>query len=317
MTHRKSHNLALIISIAVAISTVSCEKSIDFDGDEQTPQVVVSAEPEADSTVSLRLTYSRFFLSGTRFRTIDNATVTIDVNGYSHIGTYADGVYDFDYIATEGDSLALRIVLGDTIVSASTVVPHRPQIIAKESSGENIRFSLIDRSSEGNYYRMQLFAYDTIYTSLYGYDHYGNPIGPDGQLSTAVIDTTVDLYQTWFNCNDALLTDNTSTMSTDIYGDEESYYSLFFTDELFNGQEHEISIHKSTYEESNRLYIIEITAMPRETYLYELSLQRQGSEDFFLTEPVQIQCNIDGGLGIFGAKATTRLPIVINNRSNQ
>jgi hypothetical protein len=59
----------------------SCEKVIDFDGEETEPIMVMISFPDSGSPWKVRLTESRFFLSNDTIATIKNADVTTEVNG--------------------------------------------------------------------------------------------------------------------------------------------------------------------------------------------------------------------------------------------
>ena len=313
------------MSIKLQISSViifcllaaSCEKAIDFNGEEQLPRVVVRSEPEADTNVAVRITYSRFFLAGGSFKVIKNADVRLSVNGTQYTGLFNDSVYVFSYSAQEGDSLQLSVRMQnggeDTVVTAGTRVPFRPSVQAKETIGNSCHFVLNDRRSEHNYYRLHLLSIDTVYNYFDADSNYvfaGDP--------TAVgCDTIVETWWPLFGCSDAALTSNMTSVIT--IGGEETYEWLLFSDELFDGQSREISLKPSDYDpfyyeeyksaSGSRSYILVLESLSREAYLYELSVYKQENGDIFMTEPVQMQCNIKGGLGIFGAKATTMVSL--------
>ena len=131
-------NSTYIFLLAIAFLTVSCEKQIDFRGDEQSPMVVVVSEPQPDTNLAVRLTYSRFFLSGGNFRVISNADVKVTVNGTTYTGVFNDSVYIFPYSPAEGDSINLTVRMQnggeDTVVKAATRMPFRPSVTVREST---------------------------------------------------------------------------------------------------------------------------------------------------------------------------------------
>ena len=71
----------IIPLIATLLLTASCTKVLEFDGTETESKPVLISQPEADSTLNVRLTYSRFFLSRNEFKPIDNATFRAELNG--------------------------------------------------------------------------------------------------------------------------------------------------------------------------------------------------------------------------------------------
>ena len=70
-----------IVTIVAAISISSCSEPLNIDYIDRDPMVVVKAINEVDSTFALRLTYSRWFLDNHPFKEIDDADVTLFVNG--------------------------------------------------------------------------------------------------------------------------------------------------------------------------------------------------------------------------------------------
>lgn len=309
-------------AVLLCLVIVSCEKVVEFRGDEQSPVVVVVSEPEPDATMAVRLTYSRFFLSGGNFKVIGNADVKVSVAGTTYSGVFNDSAYVFPYSPNEGDSIELSIRMRnggeDTVLTAGTRIPFRPNITLKQPDGAMYHFTLNDRPGERNYYRLRVQMIDTV---VVYYDSVGRRLYDPDDSSIVVRDTARYIQWCGFGCSDAVLTTNVST-SFDIEG-EDSYYELFFTDELFDGQRRDITIkcdgdsyyyddydyykHRATQKAKNvrdAIYLY-IESLSKEAYLYELSRSKQLDEDFFLTEPVQVQCNVVGGIGIFGGKATS------------
>lgn len=310
-------NSIYIFLLATALLTVSCEKQIDFRGDEQSPMVVVVSEPEPDNPLAVRLTYSRFFLSGGSFKVIGNADVKVTVNGTTYTGVFNDSVYLFPYSPVEGDSINLTVRMqnggDDTVVKAATRMPFRPSVTVRENSADTYRFVLNDRPGEKNYYSMHLATIDSMVNY---YDSNGNFVYDPDDPSVVFSDTIVDTVWRAFGCSDAALTSDV-TSSINLGGDGYyDYYQLYFTDELFDGQNRDITVKceantpYSTYKGRKAgksisfRVLLYIEALSKEAYLYELSRFKQQEDDIFMTEPVQVQCNIDGGLGIFGAKAS-------------
>lgn len=311
-------NSIYIPLLAAGLLAVSCEKEIDFRGDEQSPMVVVVSEPEPDTNLAVRLTYSRFFLSGTPFKVIGNADVKVVVGGTTYTGVFNDSAYIFPYSPVEGDSIALTVRMqnggDDTVVTASTRMPFRPSVTSKEAVGNAFHFVINDRPTEHNYYCLRLRAVDTTYEY---YDADGNYVYRDDP-SAVRCDTVLYTYWAQFSCSDAALTSNVS--SSIMIDGEETYDRLIFTDQLFDGQNRDVTIKSSGYgpyyyeeykakELDSQTYTLVLESLSREAYYYELSRYMQENSDIFMTEPVQLQCNPLGGLGIFGAKATSIVPL--------
>ena len=63
----------------------------------------------------------------------------------------------------------------------------------------------------------------------------------------------------------------------------------------------------------NTQYLLEVTSLSRDRYLYERTTYLYDDDPFesLFSEPVQIHSNISGGIGIFAARNRSILPIPI------
>ncbi len=285
--------------LAALLMLGACTKDLEMDFDDIEPQVVAMSCVEPDSTLMLRLTYSRFFLSDRPFRTIDDATASLTVNGTvtEEVVAAAGGNYGFAYRPQPGDRLDLRVsVPGRDAVSASTTVPHpaslanlRASLISHDQYDctYSVRFTLDDPADEDNFYIIRVI----------NHRHYSDEYGNHDR----------DAYCR-FSCNDYLLTEGIDLGSL-LDGDNPGEYyggEFFFTDGNINGLSHEVELLCSTENEAPELYLV-ITSCSRDRYLYEFST-RSHDDDIF-GEPMQVHCNIDGGIGIFAARSRSVLPI--------
>lgn len=296
---KKIKILPLLVAFAALLS--GCEKELEMEYIDSDPKVVVMSTVEAGVPVALQLTYSRFFLSTAPFRAIDNATVTLTVNGNAPaLAATAEGnKYTVAYAPAEGDKLDLRVqVPGHDDVTASTVVPRRAvvtgmrvQAVAnadEESyfSDYSLRFTLDDPAGERNYYRFQVIQIcssgtyrDTMYSS--------------------------------FSCNDYTLNNEVgvSTALDEVDGGAR-YSHLMFTDEVIDGMGHETELTVGCAPDAIKLILV-VTTYSRDRYLYEVTEQMYEDDPYatLFSEPVQIHTNINGGIGIFGASARTSFSI--------
>lgn len=313
----------IYMMLVAALLVAGCEKEIPLDADGIEPKVVVNGTVEEGSPLNVRLTYSRLIFGwhdadeDYTFDVINNATMAVKVNGTEYSGTLApdSGDYQFAYIPQEGDKIDLTVkVPGHEDLTASTVVPRKPVLSDMRASQRNtgdqevqidVRFKLTDPASETNYYRMRVYMYDTV---VYRYADYNG-------------DTVTEVYggeplRISFSCNDAAI----SPMGiNDISIDEDvTYGTLFFTDNALNGETHEIHMNflqwNGGYWEKDDVtthkYVeVEIVGMTRDRFLYEQSIDAAGQEDDLglFQEPVQVHCNIEGGIGIFAGTAAGRL----------
>ena len=307
----------IIYLIAAILLLAGCEKQIDFRGEESSPVVVLMSKPEVDSAVAVRLTYSRFFLSASNsFRVISNADVRLSANGTEYVGLFDGENYTFGYTAHEGDNLSLAVRMRnggeDTLVTATTKVPYKAGVNVVSFENRDLRFKLSDRSGERNYYRVSVKKVDTTFSvSVYNEETH----------EYDKVDTLIVSEEgAYFTCKDVVLTENLTETELDVdLGGSDTYYrELLFTDETFDGREYEVKLgsldgdvyywEKGGYgEESVTYYYLEVESLTRDEYLYILSIMKQNSSDFFMTEPVQVQCNVENGIGLFAAKARTEV----------
>ena len=329
--------LFLYILPLISLLWVGCEeKVIDIDPGLTEKKPVVMARVEADSTVSIRLTYSRFFLDTHPFAEIDNATVNLSVNGAPTTAamTRLGGNYSIAYVPQPGDRLELRVLVPgcDEHITAETTVPSSPVVSAAQvSQGTdnagspvfNIRFRLTDNAASQDYYSIRLRSIDTLI-----HTHNIN------EYSTVVVSDTTprDMYMS-FTCNDVMLTDNTN-LSLDMNLDGSTPMNwLPFSDELISGTAHDItiSIYRDTAGTANtgggtagtyvdiyqhtipKLYL-EVTSYSYDRYLYELTLSSYDGDmlSAMFTEPVQIHTNVQGGIGIFAASSRSVQQLQMN-----
>ena len=312
----------IYLMLVAALLVAGCEKEIPLDTEGIEPKVVVTGNVVAGKALDVHLTYSRLIFGwhdpgeDYTFDVINNATVSLVANGVAMGGTLRDsGYYEFGYVPQTGDTLELKVsVPGYDDLAASTIIPHKPVLTDMRTSQRNtsdaevqidVRFKLIDPGTEANYYKMRVYMYDTV---VYQYTDYNG-------------DTVTEVYgdeplQMSFSCNDAAI----SPMGIDdISIDEDvTYYTLFFTDNAINGENHEIHLSflqwNGGYWEkesiTSRKYVeVELVGMTRDRFLYEQSINAAGEDDGlgFFQEPVQVHCNIDGGIGIFAGTSIGRL----------
>lgn len=291
--------------IAIALLLGACTKDLDIDFEQQAPKVVVMSCVEPDSVLSLRLSFSRFFLSSQPFRTIDNAVVTLLVNGSTEATATpsANGRYVFDYRPRVGDHLALQVQVPDygTVTSATTVPSPasvnnmQATLTANEDNDRtySVRFTLNDPAGEDNFYAVRV-----IERECYEWDG---------------VRHCEDSYR-YFTCNDYMLT-GAGNVGSILDGDNPGEVFdkvLYFTDDYFNGQSHVVEIAPELHYRNTEA-LLEITSYSRDRYLYELTTSMDGDsfEDLF-GEPVQVHTNIDGGIGIFGARNRILVPIPVS-----
>lgn len=296
-----------IIALCGILALASCEKVVEFNIDDTEPRVVVMAQGESDSLLSVRLTYSRFFLDANDFKVIDNATVSMVSNGTQWpAAVYQNDMYRFGQAAHCGDTLQLTVAVpGKQDITAACRVPFPPQASLTsvnehvDGNGNNVvlHIRLNDPPDERNYYRI------TLLSKYYWIDNYDNPNSTD---------TVFVATEHHFECSDYAIIDQTDL--TNIIDGENTFNGsqLSFSDDRINGQSHDIILKFDHYYGDMNQYIIVMESLPRDLYLYERSITQSRNDMEFLSEPTQIHCNVTkGAIGIFGIKARLDLPFEV------
>lgn len=311
---------SIISILAVLILATACTKTIEFSGKETESIPVLISQAEADSTLNVRLTYSRFFLNDSPFKIIDNASFHAELNGtpispnFTHVN---QGLYNSDLTLRENDTLTLRVIVPDKgELTAGSRIPTRPQISD---------FTLIPEVRIDTYPDYQ--HPEIIYTNIEGRVKFKfqlhDPAGQNNCYMIRAYLVDAKLKNKHFlnlQVTDNIIFDATSTedfFDLDITTDYSRGSQVLFTDERINGHNHTISgsIPDLSYEAGHETLFLEITSLSRDTYLYTVTKenQRSGSSILgFLSEPVRIHSNVKGGIGILGAKASINLQLDIN-----
>lgn len=313
----------------------ACEKDIEFDGAITEPMLVINAVALPDTTLSVEVTESRFFLvSQDTFTTVKNATVSLFVNGTfkENCAHQANGRYTSNYRPSEGDHIRLSVSApGLQMASAETMIPMRPVI-------ERIDTSL----SIPEAYPISYNYYDSQGNSIGGDTtgwniHYKMTItltfkDPGGQADyyRLVVKRQRDYYQEGYFENIWYTKDDIVFGETETGADMEEIidmgtYNIYgtFTDELFDGRSYPLTfgvegwlyVSNEDYNsgrmpldstknasEDTEPYIIDLQALDKSYYLYLLTSSAYDPYSPF-TEPVQIHTNVEHGIGILAGYA--------------
>lgn len=330
----------VMVAAAVAGLLCGCEKQIDIDTEALEAEVVVNARGEVGEPLSARLTYSRpvfstFYVPDgeSYFKEVDDATVSLNVNGATYMATHSGGYYNFGYVPQEGDVAEISIVVsGHGVVKGNATVPQGPVLedVELDYGQDNprhliyhndvrVRFALADHANVADYYTVRLRYRDTVCFEQHLVDSLYQ-ITDSVTARDAVVD---DRYIT-FRCTDYAVVTNNGIAGIDIedpdaantfYGDE-----MLFTDANIGGQRHQFTLepqfwggdgyydenhyddtsHRWTNEEHWALYL-EVQCISRDMYLHLSTMNAYdgGMMSSLVGEPVQIHSNMNGGIGIF------------------
>lgn len=343
------HTLALVaVSLLTALAMNGCQKMIDFDYDDIDPLVVVYSNPVCGEPVSVRLTYSRFFLASGDYEVIDNATLRLEVNGtvLPEVPAFNDSVvhghkmYNFSYQPQADDTLTLYIHVPASgkheakDLVCGTRMPKAPQLtdVAATVSNLNVytttdysfdvalRFTLVDDADVQNYYSVTTSQLDSLFC------HYD--FGSGRSVDTVIVRRSLF----YFTCNDPLLT-GTSSISDVI--DDDEYASMNFSDENINGRSHVITLSGSDFCNyyiggvwdsvgsryvrptiTARNYIeLSVGSINRDKYLFDQTSAASTQDFSFFSEPTQIHSNVQGGIGVMAGStnATFLVPLPVDD----
>lgn len=316
----KRHILATILPAMAAILLSSCEKELTFKGKQQKTSIVLFSIATPGDDLSVKLLQSASILDNNYTATVrkglPEAQVRAFVNGGaepvllalddSDDGNTNDTSAEFSciYQLKQGDRIRIEAEHdGFDKVTAETTIPHEPdfQIVSvrKESDHEaamlfHVKICINDPQKEKNYYRMDVSTvteYDEIIWT-------GNEENP-GEGGSSVKQTYVS-YVTDIHSKDPIFTGNGSGW---ISGDEKYLVeNPYFTDSYFDGQSYTFEIYFNADKMTREIWV-EIQALSKDLYDYTASLKAYyESDDFSLfSEPVQILCNVENGIGCLGS----------------
>ena len=302
MTYKKIH-IPILLAVVLCCS---CEKVLEIDIPDSERHVTVNGLPCADSTLFVNVTYSRFFLDNQPFIAIDNATVSIDINGIRRDATTHDGAnYLFSQTATAGDTLTLRVCVPgrDTVVGGTRVpsLPDMPIPLAEIDTLQpislgDVSFTLTDPIDERNYYQIYFLERDS---------------GSRWNRWEERWDTIDTVIHPYFSCLDLEITAPEVNVAQGLMN---YFNNLLFTDSLINGTDYDITVSipmlKDTAEHPiQRTYTLVVQALSPEAFRYKKEVAEAQSVSQYFAEPALIYSNLRGGLGIFAAIAKRVFPL--------
>lgn len=313
--------ITILIALTTLVLASSCRKVVEFSGSQTDPLPVLICQSEAEQPISLRLTYSNFFLRQAVFPVIDNATILADLNGNTDVAQFSyreNGIYHSGLALRPDDTLTLRII-----------VPNQGELTAGCRMPALPVSSDFTISSEFNYQSSPSYENprDTIY--IFSNENLDfqftlhDPANIDNYycLRAYYLDSNNNRRYFTLNINDNLIFEQDPTADYFGINSENDYRSgqqIIFSDDRINGLDHTIKgsvdfISNYVFHKKDKLYL-EVSSLSRDMYLYLVTLNKQRQSGDILSiinEPVQIHSNVNGGIGILGAcsRASVLFPI--------
>tara|TARA_Y200000002_G_scaffold382899_1_gene401952 strand:- start:8787 stop:9692 length:906 start_codon:yes stop_codon:yes gene_type:complete len=288
----------LFFLLSVSLIYISCEKVIPFEGDVNTPKLVINSVFESDSTFKVHVSSSRSVIDTSSFENIDDAVVTIkDVNGnvIEVLNHVVNGFYKGQVLPEENTTYILKvnhpnyadITASDSLPSPIIINSVDTSTILDPINGNRLRISMNfdDPGNNQNYYLLETYSVNE-YLIVENLD-----------TVEYELDTTKQFM---------VLTDEVFQNGGSPWRDQG-----LFNDLLFNGQNKtlEIEIPNENWSGSEdgydwsyktlslRLYLHNITIS---YYYYRTSLELfQNASGNPFAQPVQVYSNIENGFGVF------------------
>jgi hypothetical protein len=336
----KITKLPIIIAIITPLLFNACLKEVEFDEGVLDSKLVVNGFVCADSIVKVQLAISKP-IPGVEKNTewIDDATIKLFIDGefaeelqnfeltYDDENNYNDYYYYYgnenptsEYRSTQtiarvGKTYKIEVEHPDFDKAwAETTIPEAVAVDSMRSEMKEVteygytetrRFfhlKFTDPGNSKNYFRL-------TYSETTGRpdNYYWNPETKEYEIIDSIkivnVHTETDLY---INTDDPLLVGEDDADDF-LFMDAGNDYNLF-TDDLINGQTHELSFYTYNYTTYNdelakgEFYknTTQLMTLSKEAFLYiKSSYEHRWYDEEFLTEPVQVYTNINNGLGIF------------------
>ena len=313
----------------------SCEKVIEFEGEALERKLVLYSVLNPDSVIDVYISYSLPIFDLSPYGQVTSADVslfrddtfieTLSYKPPSPRSEYMPPVSLSNYISASeiplpGSTYRLEVSLpGYQSVSSEAVLPTPVPIISLDTtrityresdmdflwewSEWNVSLRFRDPPGEENYYRLVLRQVSGYYT--------GDKFLPYSDEYPVVVDEQEVL---WIQTDDPLLNPEEENS---IFGSDVPNAFSVFSDELISGKEYELDFILNPYFEYLDTsyheffqFRIELQSISKDLYQYLMSYSAQWmlGDDLF-SEPVIVHSNVNGGLGIFGASASSKQSI--------
>ncbi len=310
-------NYIHFVIVLLLFTINSCESVVEFNAKESQQKLVVNSFLNANDTVSVQVSLSRFFLSSKKeYTLVNDAQVDLYVNEkfVATLKNWGQGIYSSTYQPKYGEQVKLVVTTpkNGTAYAVSRIPDALKMESAKHDSlfiesiesqgqdyysyGENLKvnssFVLVDDPTQDNFYRirtseLKIFKKDTTTTVKDPYSNFSY------YSSSMTILTPVD-------------EGNKDILGSEMYG------RTYFKDDFFKGKSYTIKFENVIYTGVDSLaqkvdsIRIETTveSLSRDYYNFLLTKDRYYSESGPFSEPVQIKSNVVGGIGILGTNSS-------------
>lgn len=326
----------------LAILISGCVETLDLSGEEDsfTEGITINAIATPDTTLSFFITRALPIKSGStsivemyspeqtdkietelggsyrEYVLYRGTEIVLNVNG-DPIKTEFDPTrcrHVSDYRPKPDDKISVSVSQGSWFPTASseTIVPSAQKI---EVLGVEKIYDSYNSTIVGNSTVKDLFASDTIARVTLRITEDSNPTG-FYRLAMQAFDLNSSLagYASFFSSDDLLFY---APDLTKAYGIWPAHFSNIFDNHLFENGTYTFSVDIRLRDGKNPAVTVELQTLDKDLYYYQQSvmLSRIADTDSY-AESIQIHSNVKDGWGIFGAMATDRHKISINENAN-
>lgn len=299
--------LTFLLAVLIA---ASCEKYIEFSGEESEPRLTVSALAKAGEPFRAYVSSSLFFLDSDGIEAfvkdldVSRGVVQVTVNGESGpvamrcMPEKVDGalLYGCDYVPRPGDRIVLEAEFpGFDPVRAETRVPYPPRFeitSLKPGSAEEDMEMTIRLSDDGSYEKYYFLA-------------------PKRVMPSPWTEEPAEVFCR-FNSDDIVFR-NVAMGVFEIYGfifGDDDLVSCYFSDRLIRGQEHSMKLvfPGVRLAEGDR-FSVELRTVTESLYWFDTSFAQMRSDFNIFAEGVTLYSNVTGGYGVLCASASARIDV--------
>lgn len=305
----------ILIGAAIVLLNSSCEKYIDFEGDEANPRLVLNGIFSPDSVFSVELSNSSGYGTKGSLQTIPYGKVAVFDNDGQFLDSLKhtiNGIYKGTQSASANKSYSVQASAGNLgNVWASDYIPEVVPIVSWDTVATSVTeydytekrlqldFTINDPGGSANFYVLELYLTQYYYLS-YQYD----PNTGVQWIDTVYYDQPYRSLSSFSTSDPILLSENEIDLG------ETMYYSnsMAYSDALFNGKSQTFRISVSYYGGGESTNVeLELKSCSEAYYKYKRTL-----DNYYYTEgdpfaqPVQVFNNIEnGGLGIWAGYSTS------------
>lgn len=308
----KTNRINISLAFAISLFFVSCEKEIEFKGEETAPRLVLNAIITPNEPLTAMLGKSVFFLhdtTGASYGCPENAQMSLYVNGnlFETLSSNGD-TFSSSYIPFVGDTIRLTASAPDfdDVEATTFAIPDAPSFSCN---------TVLEHFGTPSY-----VIGDTVYYYIHAkgqiildlYDT--NPNSRDCYYISIVESDCYDIQQLTFS--DPVFENINEPVLDEIYSSSRP----IFTDKIFDGSHYQLKIPfdistiSSTEYTAETEFEIVLEHIDMNLYEYYKTLFIAGKEDIsLLSEPVHVHSNVNGGYGIVAGQNCDTIKIKVSD----